>query len=175
MTSEVIDPSATGPHDRAMTTTDPTTRTDTPDPASSARRAALDRSQRHRAERRLRGTLRANAATSFVSGALLAIAPDRLDELLGTGRPGWVRTVGIAVVGFGLVVGWLSVRPVDELMRDTPVVVAADVGWVVLSIVTILLGWYDGGGIVAVLAMAVAVDTFAFLQFTSWRTLRRTR
>ena len=58
------------------------------------------------------------------------------------------------------------------LRRITPQIVAGDVGWVVASVVTVLLGWYSGSGVVAVLAMAAVVDVFALLQWTAWRRLR---
>ncbi len=142
--------------------------------AGNPRRAATTRSIADRAERRLRRVLAANATTSVVAGAALAIAPDRLDDLLGTGQPGWVRIVGIAVVLFGIDVAWLARRPRRDLVRFTPAVIVADVAWVVLSVVTLLLGWFAGAGIAAVIAMAVAVDTFALLQFAAWRGLRTT-
>jgi len=142
---------------------------------NNPRRAASERSLAGRAERRLRRALRLNATTSVTSGAVLAFAPGALDELLGAGHPGWVRLVGVAVALFGLDVAWLSRRPRHDLERFTPVVIAADLAWVVLSAVTIVAGWYEGAGIAVVIAMALAVETFAFLQFTAWRQLRRTR
>ena len=99
----------------------------------------------------------------------MAIVPERVERVLGTGYPGWVRLVGIGVVVFGIDVALLSARPSDQLRRWTPVVIGADIAWVAASVVTILLGWYSTSGVIAVVAMAGAVDTFAVLQFRAWR------
>lgn len=143
--------------------------------AENPRRAVSQRSQTSRTERGLRGALSANAAMSVLLGTVIAIAPERVEDLLGTGRPGWVRIVGLAVVLFGLDCAWVSRRQRSQLMAFTPGIIAADLSWVALSVVTLLLGWFSGGGAAAVIAVAVVVDTFATLQFLSWRELRRTR
>lgn len=124
-------------------------------------------------ETRLRLVLRINAANSIVCGALMAAAPETVDDVLDTGRPGWIRLVGLGLVGFAAFVVWLSMTSPKMLKALVPHVVLGDLGWVVGSIVTVLLGWYSGGGNVAVLAMAAAVDVFATLQWLSWRRLSR--
>lgn len=128
-----------------------------------------------RCANRLRRVLRANAVNSFAAGLLLAFAPTRFDELLDTGHPGWIRVVGVALLPFAGLCAWLSSAPIGALRGLTPLIVAGDVTWVVASVVTVLLGWYSGGGAVAVLAMAAVVDLFALLQWSAWRTLQPTR
>ena len=118
---------------------------------------------------RLRRALRLNATTSILAGLLMTTVPERVERVLGTGYPGWVRLVGIGVVIFGIDVALLCTRPSGQLQRWTPVVIGADIAWVAASVVTILLGWYSTSGVIAVVAMAVAVDTFAVLQFRAWR------
>lgn len=170
MTSEVIDSGHDSPHDGTMTdtTTDTTTRHSSA-PGPTARAIG------HRnGERKLRIVLRLNAANSFVFGALLAARPARVDELLDTGYPGWVRLVGLGLLPFAAVCAWLSTASLPTLRRITPQIVAGDVAWVVASVVTVLAGWYSGGGIIAVLAMAAIVDVFALLQWNAWRRLRTT-
>ncbi|WP_395154625.1 hypothetical protein [Ilumatobacter sp.] len=122
---------------------------------------------------RLRFVLRINAANSIVFGALMAAMPETVDDVLGTARPGWIRLVGLGLVGFAAFVGWLSTASPKVLKKLVPQVVLGDVGWVVGSVVTVLLGWYSGAGNVTVLAMAVAVDAFAALQWWLWRRLQR--
>lgn len=124
-------------------------------------------------ERKLRLVLRANAASSTISGLAMAVAPETIDRLLGTGQPGWVRVVGLALLPFAAFVAWLSTTDVRHLRQHTPGIIAGDVGWVAASVVTVLLGWYSGAGIAAVLAMALVVDVFALLQFNAVRHLRR--
>lgn len=126
-------------------------------------------------ETRLRLVLRANALNCIVFGGLLAAIPGTVDELLNTGHPEWVRLVGLGLLPFAALCLWLSNQSAETLIAQTPGIVAGDVGWVLASVVTILLGWYSGGGIAAVVAMAVVVDVFAVLQWSAWRKLRSTR
>lgn len=125
-------------------------------------------------ERKLRVVLRLNALNSLVFGTLLAGFPTEVDDVLDTGHPGWIRLVGLGLLPFAALCAWLSTASLPTLRRITPHVVAGDVAWVVASVVTVLAGWYSGGGIIAVLAMAAIVDVFALLQWTAWRRLRRT-
>lgn len=96
-----------------------------------------------------------------------------MDELLGTGQPQWLRLVGFALLPFAAVVIWLSTTDASRLQQITPLIIAGDVGWVVASIATVLLGWYSGSGVILVLAMALLVDVFAVLQFNGVRHLRQ--
>lgn len=118
---------------------------------------------------RLRTILRINAASSFVSGAVMVAAPDTVDDLLDTGDPGWIRLVGIGLILFALNVAFTSTLDRRKLVAATPAIIAGDIGWVVGSIVTALLGWYSGGGIAAVLTIAAMVGTSALMQ---WNALR---
>ena len=132
----------------------------------------IDRAHQQHCEPKLRRVLRLNAASCIVSGGALALAAEPIDELLGTGHPGWVQLVGVGLLPFAALCLWVAAGPVQRLRRVTPFIVAGDVDWVIASVVTVLLGWYSGGGIVAILAMAAVVDTFAVLQFVGWRSLR---
>lgn len=121
---------------------------------------------------KLRRVLRLNAASCVVSGAALTAVAGPIDDLLDTGHPGWVRVVGLGLLPFAAFCWWVSAGSIERLRKETPAIVAGDVAWVVASIVTVLLGWYSGGGVAVVLAMAVVVDVFAVLQFVAWRKLR---
>lgn len=133
-----------------------------------------DTTDKHHCEAKLRRVLRLNAINCIVSGTAMAVAAGPIDELLDTGHPGWIRIVGLGLLPFAALCLWAAAGPVERLRKETPSIIAGDVAWVVASIVTVLLGWYSGGGIVAVLAMAVVVDTFAVLQFVGWRRLTKT-
>ncbi len=93
--------------------------------------------------------LRLNALNSIVFGVVLATVPGRIDELLDTGRPGWIRVVGLGLVPFGRVVRVAVDDLVDDAAADHPQVVAGDVAWLGASAATVLLGWYSGVGVVA--------------------------
>lgn len=125
-------------------------------------------------EAKLRRVLRLNAVNCIVSGTTMAVAAGPIDKLLDTGHPGWIRLVGLGLLPFAALCWWAAAGPVERLRSETPLIIAGDIAWVVASIVTVLLGWYSGGGIVAVLAMAAVVDVFAVLQFVGWRRLTTT-
>lgn len=125
-----------------------------------------------RCEPTLRTVLRANALNSAVFGVVMTTAPSVVDNVLGTGQPGWIRVVGLALFPFAGFCVWLSLQQRRALQVLTPGVVLSDAGWVAASVVTVLMGWYSASGIVAVAAMALAVDLFAVLQFRAWRAIR---
>jgi hypothetical protein len=155
MTSQVMDLLPVVQFDGGMT------HTLAPDRSSSTTASSADR---------LRLVLRANAATSALGGLVMAVAPEQLDELLGSGHPGWVRVIGLALLPFAALVAWLSTTDAARLRRLTPAIVFGDAGWVIASVATILIGWYSVTGVIVVLVMAGAVGDFAVLQ---WRFLRR--
>ncbi|MGB0112149.1 MAG: hypothetical protein WBP59_02915 [Ilumatobacteraceae bacterium] len=122
--------------------------------------------------RLLRATLRVNAGLSALSGLAMTVVPERLDRVLDTGHPGWVRVVGIAFLVFAAEVALLSFQPDERLRRFAPVVVTMDSAYVAASIVTIVAGWYSAGGSLLVASAAVPVAAFAVLQFRGWQRLR---
>jgi len=109
----------------------------------------------------------------MIGGLAMAITPGAVDDALGTGHSDWVRLVGLALVPFAALVAWLSTTDRLSLQKYTMGIIVGDVGWVIASVVTVLLGWYGGTGIAVVLAMALAVDAFAIGQFVAVRRLRR--
>jgi len=108
-----------------------------------------------------------------MSGLVMTMTPGAVDELLGTGHPGWVRLVGIGLLGFAAFVAWLSTASIRQLKQQTLAIVVGDVSWVVASAVTVVLGWYSSTGALAVGAMALVVDVLAGLQLVFWHRLRR--
>jgi hypothetical protein len=115
--------------------------------------------------------LRSNALTSGLGGLVAVAAPARLDELLGTDYPGWVRLVGAGLAAFAGVVALVSraSRPVS--VRVAPLISVADASWVVGSILTIAAGWYSNTGAVLMAAVAWMVGAFSIAQATLSRRL----
>jgi len=147
--------------------------TSTTSSSNAGRSTATARSsQAERSTDRLRTVLRINAASSMISGGVMAAIPNTIDDLLDTGRPGWIHLIGIGLMLFATIVAITARFDRPKLKVATSAIVVGDIGWVVGSVVTVLLGWYSGGGVVAVLAVAAMVDVFAVLQ---WRALRRVR
>lgn len=124
------------------------------------------------AAQRLRNTLRLNAVTSLCGGAVAALVPEPLDEVLGTGHPGWVRIVGTGLVVFAVDVAVVAGARHGRLVHWARVVTAADVAWVLASVATIAAGWYRAGGTALVAAVAAMVGFFASRQLVAWRHAR---
>lgn len=121
---------------------------------------------------RLRTTLRVNAATSAAGGLVAALAPSALDDVLGTGHPGWVRLVGAGLVVFALDVVIVSGLRTARLRRFAAGVVVADASWVAATVLAVALGWFSIAGAVVMSIVAAVVATFAVLQTRSASALR---
>lgn len=117
-----------------------------------------------RAERMLRRVLTANAVTSGLAGAVALAFGPTVDELLGTGHPGWVRLVGLALVVFAVDVALIARASRPVLRRLAPIVSAADAAWVAFTLVSIVAGWYSTGGAVAMGVVGLGVIVFAVEQ-----------
>lgn len=167
MTSEVMDPPTVPELGCYMTHT----RSQDTSTSNQAPALASDKAMPQDCERKLRRVLRANATTSAITGLAMLLAPSAIDDVLETGHPSWVRVVGIGLLPFAAVVAWLSSSTVGHLRRFTAAIVAGDVGWVAASLITVVLGWYSGRGVVVVLAVAVFVGGYALLQSTAVRHL----
>jgi hypothetical protein len=115
-------------------------------------------------ERWLRLVLRSNALTSGLGGLVAVATPGRLDELLGTGRPGWVRLVGAGLVAFAGVVALVSRASSPVLVRAAPLISVADASWVVGTILTIVASWYSTAGAVLMASVAAMVTGFSIAQ-----------
>ena len=121
---------------------------------------------------RLRLVLTANATTSGLAGLTALAASERVDDWLDTGHSGWVRVVGAGLVAFALAVVAISRSDEQHLRQWVPAVSGADGAWVVVSVATIIAGWYSASGAVLVGIIAGVVGTFAIAQMRLSRTLR---
>jgi len=120
----------------------------------------------------LRLALRLDAAASGALGLLTLLAGPALDELLGT-PPALRWPVGLFLVAYATMLWVAAARP----RLSQPVVWAVIVGnalWAIASVAVMVGDWValTGLGNAAVLAQAVAVATFAALQFLGLRRAR---
>ena len=111
----------------------------------------------------------ANATFCFTSGLILALAANPLAGFLDT-TPPVTRGLGIALMLYGIWVGFNATRPVIS-RGFTLFSTIVDSVWVLLSILLLALPVFDftpeakwGIGIIAIF-----VDAFATLQFLQWR------
>lgn len=122
---------------------------------------------------RLRNTLRVNGSVSALCGIAAAAFAPWVDDVLGTGHPGWVRAVGLGLVVFGAAVVFLAGRRASALRRWATIVVAADAAWLAATALAIALGWFSGPGIAVMAAVGVFVGACAVRQWAGIRRLRR--
>lgn len=52
-----------------------------------------------------------NGMFSLASGLLLAILPGTVDDWLGFSAPGWLRLVGLGLIGHAAILFWAARRP----------------------------------------------------------------
>ncbi len=117
--------------------------------------------------------LRANARFSFVSGLLMILCPGVWAALLGPAVPAApIRWVGMAVLGFALCAGFIA-RTWPRAERHGHAVIWGDLAWVAASVVLLLLchEYLSVTGLVLVLAAAMIVAGFAWMEHTAVRVL----
>jgi hypothetical protein len=116
----------------------------------------------------LRTVLKLDAACCMLMAALFLSAAGPLSRLLGT-PPAVLTESGIVLAAVGAFIGWLGTRR-QGMPALVGLVVAGNVGWVAASLLSLaLLLELTAVGVAAILAQAVAVLTFAALE---WRGLR---
>jgi hypothetical protein len=130
-------------------------------------------------DRLLRRTLWANAAFSVVSGAVLAIfagpfaaaAASGPIEVAGLDLAILFELLGVGVVAFGLLCGWIASRPIlsEGWARA---IFAADIAWVVGSaLILILPAAWTTSGVAGIVVLAVIVADLAILEYLGLRRL----
>ncbi|MEU8803598.1 hypothetical protein [Spirillospora sp. NPDC048819] len=121
------------------------------------------------ARRLLRLALRLDAVVTGVNGlAYLALAGP-LEELLGLDAgPG--RVIGVFLLVYAAAV-WAVSMPARPHRHAVSAVVEANLLWTVLSIVTVVLGWFSLNtvGTVWAVLQAIVVAGFAAVQYTALR------
>ncbi|MDF3931273.1 hypothetical protein [Pseudomonas citronellolis] len=117
----------------------------------------------------LRRALQLDALASGATGLLLALAAQPLSGLLGLPMP-LLMVAGIVLLPFALVLAWMANG--DPLSRaGVWVVIAANLLWVVESLLLLLSGWVQPtvAGCVFVIGQALAVGVLAELEFFGLR------
>jgi len=117
----------------------------------------------------LRRVLVADAIVSGACGLLLLLAAGVLAAPLGLPEP-MLRYVGLILLPFAAVVGYLASRPRAPRAAVWTVIVV-NAAWTVDSILLLLSGWIEPTtlGIAFVLVQAAAVGVLADLQFLGLR------
>lgn len=120
----------------------------------------------------LRNALLANAAFSAVSGLSFIVFARPVGQFLGWSAPWILPFIGLGLLGFALWV-FQSAKAPQVDTANAKRIIAADLVWVVLSLVMIVApSLLTLGGKWAVGILADAVATFALLQYLGLRRVR---
>lgn len=116
----------------------------------------------------LRSALKINAATSVITGLLLAAAPSAVAAWLGVSIDGWIRIVGVVLLGHGAGLTWVGQQPSIEVWAKLNIAAIGPYPLILLGI--LLVGAVDTGlGRVLLLLDATVVGLFAGAQLLGLR------
>jgi hypothetical protein len=122
----------------------------------------------------LKAVLAVDAVLSGLSGAVLALDADMLAGPFGL-SPDLMRPVGVFLVGYGALLGWLATRP--ALPRKAVWgLIALNLVWALESVMLLALKWAEptGLGFGVVVAQAIGVVVVADLYYLVLRRARAT-
>jgi len=122
----------------------------------------------------LRGSLRANAAFSALSGVVLAIANGEIATLLGEVPSLLVLLVGVQLLFFAGLLVWLASRSEIPASLATGVVVA-DLLWIFATILVVYIDVLTRSGEALATVLAGIVLVMAILQSIGIRRMGTTR
>jgi hypothetical protein len=115
-----------------------------------------------------RHTLLIDAAATTATAVLMLAARGLLYPYFGLDSPQLLDITAVAFIVYAGIVGLAAARP--EISRTTLVTIAgANVAYVVASMILLLVFWsvLHPAGRTLVVGVALAVEAFAFLQFTA--------
>lgn len=120
-----------------------------------------------------RRTLLANASFTAVSAVVLIAARNALYPLFGLSSASLLTAIGVALLLYACSLA-LAARPNPPLRQVVVTAAWLDAGWVVASAIVLLLAWsaLSPAGRILIIAAALVVEAFAFLQFRASRTLQ---
>ena len=123
----------------------------------------------------LRRALIVNACFSITSAVILLSCAAGLADRMGAGVPFIYRAVGLSLVAFGGGITFLIRQKVPN-PKIASLVSFADLGWVVGSIVLLVVGgdWFTRFGVIAITAVALVVLAVAVAQLWGIQKVRET-
>lgn len=112
--------------------------------------------------------LRLNGAFSLATGALLTFAPATVGGWLGVSIDGWLRLLGIALLGHAALLAWATRQDSIELWGRLNLAAVAPYPFILIGLVA--TGVVDTSlGRVLLLLDAAIVGAMAFAQWTGLR------
>jgi len=106
-----------------------------------------------------------NAAFSAFSGATLAVTSSWWSRQFGEPAAGLIATVGVGLVGYGVLLAWAAGRGVAG--EDGRVIASIDAAWVAgtVSVLALAGATFAGAGVAAAVLSGVAVAALGALQW----------
>jgi hypothetical protein len=120
----------------------------------------------------LRRALLGNAVFSLLVGVICLVEATTLAVWTGIQPPAVFTVLGALLIPFAVALGWLALLGADVRTAGR-IILALDVGWVVVSVVLLLAGWLPltNAGWWAVALVADVVALFAVLEYLGLRRL----
>ena len=114
--------------------------------------------------RNLRLALKANAAFSIAGGLVAVIGGSWISREFGIDHVVLTEALGLGLVVFGAFVFQVSLASDRTVVKESALISAGDIGWVIGSVVVILTGVLTTTGNVTTGIVALAVADFATTQ-----------
>jgi hypothetical protein len=120
----------------------------------------------------LRRALLGNAVFSLLIGVICLVEATTLAVWTGIQPPAVFTGLGTLLIPFAVALGWLALFGA-EIRTAGRIILALDIGWVVVSVVLLLTGWLPltNAGWWAVALVADMVALFALLEYLGLRRL----
>ncbi len=116
----------------------------------------------------LNRSLQLNAVFSFATGLALAAFPALIGDALGVSVDGWLRLLGLALLGHAVFLLWAAQRPKVKTWATLNVIAVAP--YPLLMIGLVATGLVERGtGQALILADGAIVGAIAFAQWTGLR------
>ncbi len=113
----------------------------------------------------LRGALRLNAAFSAATGGLLTALPGTVGDWLDVSIDGWLRLLGLTLIGHAAMLGWASLQPSIGSWAKVNIAVISPYPLIMIGLV--VFGAVGSPlGVVLLLTDGVIVGALAFAQWT---------
>ncbi|WP_395373336.1 hypothetical protein [Marinicella sp. W31] len=114
----------------------------------------------------LKNTLRGNAIFSVFCALDLLLFSEAIAALIGLPDARFLFSLGIALIGFAAFVWWVSSQqPISPTLAQS--IIWMDAAWVIGSVLLVLFKpeWLTVAGVVLIIAVAIAVELFAYFQY----------
>jgi len=121
----------------------------------------------------LKKSLRGNAIFSALCAVDLMLFSEAIAGLVGIPDNGFLFSLGVSLLGFAAFVWWVSSQhPISPALAQS--IIWMDAAWVLGSVILVLFkpAWLTVTGVLLIIAVAIAVELFAYFQYRGLKRLQ---